>query len=113
VKNNASRSIKLGLLAVALVCWVAGCQAIPKEAKIELAKPVDCSTAQQDIAILEKEHASVAKMFLDGVTAVTPYGAVLSILTLQEKDKLEVAIGEYNHKLKRKIEEIKTTCGLE
>jgi starvation-inducible outer membrane lipoprotein len=113
VKTNLSEKLVSGLLAVALVVSLAGCQAIPKEAKIELAKPVDCSTAEQDIAILEKEHASVAKMFLDGVTAVTPYGAVISILTLQEKDKLEIAIGEYNHKLKRKIEEIKTTCGLE
>jgi hypothetical protein len=76
-------------------------------------KPVDCSTAPQDIAILEKDKASVEKMFFDGVTAVTPYGAVLGILTLQEKDKLEVGIGEYNHKLKRKIEEIKATCDLE
>ena len=108
-----SGKMVLGLLAVALIGSLAGCQAIPKEAKIELAKPVDCSTAQQDIAILEKEHASVAKMFFDGVTAVAPAGAVLSILTLQEKDKLEIAVGEYNHKLKRKIEEIKTTCGLE
>ena len=33
--------------------------------------------------------------------------------TLQEKDKLEVAIGEYNHKLDEKIREIKMTCGLD
>jgi len=112
VKNHLSRTITTGLLAAALVFSLA-CHTIPKEAKIELAKPVDCSTAQQDIAILEKEHASVAKMFLDGVTAVAPAGAVLSILTLQEKDKLEVAIGVYNHRLTRKMEEIKTTCGLE
>jgi hypothetical protein len=52
-------------------------------------------------------------MFYDGVTAVAPAGAVLSILTLQEKDKLEVAIGEYNHKINRKIEEIQHTCGIE
>ena len=113
VKTSLSEKLVSGLLAVALVVSLAGCQAIPKEAKIELAKPVDCATAEQDIAILENEHASVAEMFVDGVTAVAPAGAVLSILTLQEKDKLEVAIGVYNHKLTRKIEEIKSTCGLE
>jgi hypothetical protein len=101
------------LVALASLILLPACQAIPKEAKIELAKPVDCETAPQDLAILKKDHASVAKMFLDGVTAVTPYGAVISILTLQEKDKLEVAIGEYNHKLQRKIEEIQATCGIE
>jgi hypothetical protein len=102
----------VGLLAGVLVFSLA-CRAIPKQAKIELAKPVDCATAEQDIAILKKEHASVEKMFFDGVTAVAPAGAVLSILTLQEKDKLEVAIGVYNHRLKRKIEEIQQTCGIE
>ena len=104
-----------GVILVVLCSLVLlpACRTISKEAKIELAKPVDCATAEQDIAILKKEHASVAKMFINGVTAVTPAGAVLSILTLQEKDKLEVAVGEYNHKLKRKIEEIQYTCGIE
>ena len=103
-----------GLILVALCSLILlpACQAIPKEAKIELAKPVDCNTAPQDIATLKSEKASVEKMFLDGVTAVVPAGAVLSLLTLQEKDKLEVAVGEYNHKLKRKIEEIQQTCGI-
>jgi len=100
------------LVALASLILLPACQAIPKEAKIELAKPVDCNTATEDIAILKSEKASVEKMFFDGVTAVAPAGAVLSLLTLQEKDKLEVAVGEYNHKLKRKIEEIQTTCGI-
>ena len=104
-----------GLILVALCSLILlpACQTISKEAKIELAKPVDCDTAEQDIAILKREHASVAKMFINGVTAVTPAGAVLSILTLQEKDKLEVAIGVYNHRLSRKIEEIQDTCEIE
>jgi hypothetical protein len=104
-----------GLILVALCSLILlpACRAIPKEAKIELAKPVECATAEQDIAILKKEHASVAKMFLDGVTAVTPAGAVIGILTLQEIDKLEVAIGVYNHRLTRKIKEIQDTCGIE
>jgi hypothetical protein len=89
------------------------CHTISKEAKTELAKPVDCSTAEQDIAILQKEKASVEKMMFDGVTAVAPAGAVLNILTLQEKDKLEVATGVYNHHISEKIKEIKQTCGLE
>ena len=92
---------------------VAGCRTISKEAKYDLAKPVDCATAAQDLASLKREKASVEKMFFDGVTAVAPAGAVIGILTLQEKDKLEVAIGVYNHRLSRKIEEIQQTCGIE
>ncbi len=101
------------LVALASLILLPACRAIPKEAKIELAKPVDCATAPQDIKILKSEKASVEKMFFDGVTAVAPAGAVLSILTLQEKDKLEVSIGVYNHRLTRKIEEIQKTCGIE
>ena len=69
---------------------------------VELVNPYDTS-----------RPVTVEKMFFDGVTAVAPAGAVLSILTLQEKDKLEVAVGEYNHKLKKKIEEIQETCGIQ
>lgn len=111
-KQPAFRMTTLALVTCALAFSTA-CQTIPKEAKVELDKPVDCSTAPQDIAILEKEKASVAKRFFDGVTAVYPAAAVLSILTKQEKDKYEVAIGHYNHQLTEKIREIKVTCGIE
>jgi hypothetical protein len=97
----------LGLLPMALAC-----SPISKEAKIEMAKPVDCATAPQDLKILKSEKASVEKMFFNGVTGVAPAGAAIGILTLTEKDKLEVAIGEYNHKINRKIEEIQNTCGI-
>ena len=100
-------------LLVILLISLTSCRTIPEEAKIELAKPVDCATAEQDIALLEREKASVAKRFASGVTAVVPAGAVLSIITHQEKDKLQVAVGEYNHKLHEKIREIKTTCELD
>jgi DsbC/DsbD-like thiol-disulfide interchange protein len=112
VKKPAFRMATLALGTCALVFSTA-CQTIPEEAKVELDKPVDCSTAQQDIQILEKEKASVAKRFFDGVTAVYPAAAVMSILTKQEKAKYEVAIGHYNHQLTEKIREIKVTCGLE
>ena len=104
-----------GLILVALCSLILlpACRAIQKEAKMELAKPVECATAPQDLAILKKDKASVEKRFLEGVTAITPYGAVIGILTLQEKDKLEVAIGVYNHRLQRKIEEIQDTCEIE
>jgi hypothetical protein len=39
---------------------------------MDLDKPVDCATAPQDIATLEREKASVAKRFFDGETASIP-----------------------------------------
>jgi len=99
--------------AIMLLCtgiFLPACRTIPEQAEIELRKPVDCATAEQDIALIEKEKASVAKRFVDGVTAVTPAGAVLGLITHQEDEKLEVAIGVYNHRLTEKIREIKMTC---
>ena len=101
------------LVVLASLILLPACRAIPKQAKEDLAKPVNCATAEQDIATLKSEQASVEARMLDGVTAVVPAGAVLSILTLQEKDKLEVATGIYNSKLKEKIREIQATCGIE
>jgi hypothetical protein len=97
----------IGLLPLALAC-----SPISRQAKIEIARPVDCATAQEDLRMLRSEKASIEKQFLNGVMAVTPAGAAIGILTLTEKDKLEVAIGEYNHKINRKIEEIQNTCGV-
>ena len=95
----------------ALVLGVA-CSPISKTAKEDLAQPVNCNTARGDIRVLEHEKAHVEKQVASGVTAVTPAGAVLGIVTGTEGDKLKVATGDYNRKIDRKIAEIKATCGL-
>lgn len=81
-------------------------------AKDELASPVDCSTAQTDIRILEDERASVVKQIENGVTAIMPVGAVLGILSRTEKEKLEVGTHYYNHKINEKIAEINREYGI-
>lgn len=47
-----------------------------------------------------------------GVTAIQPASAVLSVATGTEKDKLEVASGEYKRMIDDKIATIKKTCGM-
>ena len=98
---------------ICLTIFVAACAApISQQAKDDLASPVDCSTAQSDIKILEDERASVVKQIENGVTAVAPIGAIIGILTMTEKDKLEVGSHYYNHKINQKIAEIKRECGV-
>jgi len=46
------------------------------------------------------------------VTMIYPASAVLSILTGVEGTKYQVATGEYNEAIDKKIAEIKRTCGL-
>ena len=52
-------------------------------------------------------------MIEQGVAATSPIVAVISILDMQEMDKLEVGTGIYNHKITEKIAEIKKECDLQ
>ena len=98
---------------ICLTILVAACSSpISRQAKEDLARPINCDTAEEDIRTLESEKASVAKRSLQGVTAIAPIGAVIGILTLTEKEKLEVSSGVYNKKIDEKIAEIKRECGI-
>jgi hypothetical protein len=101
----------LPILMVFLMA-LAACSPITKQAKQDLAKPVNCATAESDMKVLQSEKASVVKMIAEGVEAVVPVGAVIGILTLSEVDKLKIATDEYNRKIDKKIKEIKSQCGL-
>ena len=103
----------LMLVILTSLILLPACRAIFKQAEEDLDKPINCDTAEQDIATLRSEKASVEKRIAEGVTAVVPTSAVLGILTLQEDDKIEVATGIYNSMLEEKIDEIQITCGLE
>lgn len=115
------KNLVLCSILCALALAVSGCSdrknvspmpSITSEEKKELAKPVDCSTAQQDIATLEKERASVGGRIVAGVRSIFPIAAVAGILTGDYSDRVAVASGKYNDDIAAKIEEIKSVCGL-
>jgi hypothetical protein len=98
---------------ICLTIFVAACAApISQQAKRDLASPVDCSTAQSDMRILEQEKDSVMKEIKEGVTAIAPAGAVIGIISGTELDKLKVGSHYYNHQINKKIAEIKRECGV-
>ncbi len=102
-----------GFAVIVSVTLLAACASpISKEVKRELEAPVDCSTAKQDIALLEKEKASTAKRTAAGVTSVLPIGLISGVVSGTAGDKAKVATGEYNKQLVAKITEIKSTCGI-
>ena len=84
---------------------------ISKEAKQDLKRPVNCAYAEGDLRVLEAEKAHVGKQAAAGVSAIAPIGLVSGLIMGTEKDKIEVATGEYNKHLEAKIAEIKKTCG--
>jgi len=101
------------LFGLVMLCLAfSSCKSISQEAKQDLAKPVDCSTANQDIAALQSEKTSVERQILDGATMVTPVGLALTLLEGDINDKGEVASGDYNQLITDKIAKIKEQCGI-
>lgn len=99
-------------LLTALAVLVLGCQTITAEDEARLEKTVDCTTAEQDIATLEEERASVGERILAGARMVLPAAAVAGVLRRDIGNRAEVATGAYNEELEAKITEIRQTCGL-
>jgi hypothetical protein len=87
-----------------------GCKTISADQKAQLAKPVDCATADADIAALEAERASVGKQIASGVRMIVPAAAVVGLLSGDYRNRAQVASGKYNSALEAKIAEIKKTC---
>jgi|694.fasta_scaffold02391_6 hypothetical protein len=85
---------------------------ISDDAKAKMNKPVNCATAQQDIAALEDEKASVAKQVVSGVRSVVPFSAAAGLVMGDYQDRVEVSSGQYNADLQAKIDQIKMTCGI-
>jgi hypothetical protein len=98
------------LVAISLLFGFGCARSIPEEVKAEMAKPVDCSTAEQDIATLEAEKASAAQQVSAGARSIIPVGAVAGLLRGDTRDRAAVASGKYNKELDTKIAEIKHEC---
>jgi len=105
--------MKLLISTVMCLTLVAGCAApISKQAKTNMAAPVDCTTAVGDIRVLNSEKANAAKEIEDGITSIVPIGLVVHLLKRDEKDDFKVGFGEYNRALDKKIAEIKKQCNI-
>jgi outer membrane murein-binding lipoprotein Lpp len=105
--------MKIFALIIGLTLIVAGCSSpISKQAKQDLAQPVNCATAEGDIRSLNAEKAHASSQVAAGVEAIVPVGLVMNVASGTEGDKAKIASGEYNKMLDKKIAEIKSTCGM-
>jgi hypothetical protein len=104
------------IATVGLAIGLFGCASQYKqEAKQEQqakTMPVNCATAQGDIAMLQKEKVSAAQQAATGVSTIAPIGAVAGFLTGTEGEKAQVSTGDYNKALDQAIARIKSTCGI-
>lgn len=89
------------------------CSPASKQAQQDLAKPINCATAKGDIRALQAEKVNVGREIAAGVTSIVPISLVVNTATGNEKKNLQVATGEYNTMIDKKISEIKQSCGME
>ena len=69
----------IGVLAGVLL--LAGCGApVSKMSKDTMAKSIDCKDASADIAVLEKERASILARVGAGARFIVPIGAAVNLL---------------------------------
>jgi hypothetical protein len=76
----------------------------------EMTKPVNCGTAKQDVATLEKEKASVLREMGAGVQTFLPIGAVVGLFRGKYDKNSRIAGGQYNKDIDAHIAEIKRSC---
>ena len=102
---------------LAIIALAAGCSsntpAPEKQVQASLAAPIDCSKAQEDIALLNSEKARTSQEIEAGASSIIPVGAVAHLFGGSEEESLEIGTGQYNKKLDDKIAAIKSACGLQ
>ena len=100
-------------ITIGLLLFLAGCSSpISKQAKEDLAQPVNCATAEGDIRSLNAEKSHASSQLAAGVKAIAPIGLVANVASGTEGDQAKVASGEYNKMIVKKIAEIKQQCGM-
>lgn len=101
------------LIPLILVVLLAGCAtASHEERDALLSQPVNCETAQEDIAALEEAMPSRGERAKSAVQSVAPVGVVTGAATGQYRDRAAVATGRTEEELSARIKEIQITCGL-
>ena len=100
-------------LAICLMISLTACAA-RKQDKVqqEMKQPINCATAEGDLRALGHEKAHVTQRIAEGLTSIVPASLVVGVVTGTEKEKVEVATGEYNKMIDKRIAEIKETCGI-
>lgn len=72
--------------------------------------PVNCATAEGDLRVLQSEREHAEKTSVLGLTAITPSGAVIGIITGTENRKLQMLSGDYIKHIDEAIARIEQTC---
>ena len=99
-------------LAICLMISLTACASKQKKVEQEMKVPINCTYAEGDLRALGHEKAHVTQRIAEGLTSIVPASFVVGLVAGTEKEKVEVATGEYNKMIDKRIAEIKETCGI-
>lgn len=98
-------------LPIFSLALLAGCAtASHAERTALLDAPIECTTADADIAALEAAHPSSGERARSILQSATPVGAVTGAATRSYADRASVAIGKTGSNIETRIAEIKQQC---
>jgi hypothetical protein len=112
-EEKEMKKVMIVILMVGLVFSVTSCAMEQKKVEKEMNQPINCATAEGDLRALNKEKAHVAEQIAEGVTAIVPMSLVVGLLTGTEGTKFEVATGDYNKMIDKRMAEIKAQCNIQ
>ena len=108
-----NRTRVLMVVAVVVMLIQCGCGGEKyQQVEQELKRPINCATAEGDIRMLQHEKAHTMDKLAQGVSAISPAGAVVGLAKGTEGTKMKVASGDYNKMIDKRIAEIKAHCGI-
>jgi len=107
------KKMMIAVLVVSLALSMASCAMQQEKVEKEMKQPINCATAEGDLRALEKEKAHVGEQIAEGVTAIVPMSLVVGVLIGTESTKFEVATGDYNKMIDKRIAEIKAQCNIQ
>lgn len=98
---------------MALLTMLAGCAtASHGERSALLAEPINCTTAEEDIAALDSALPSRGERARSVVQTVTPVGVATGVATGSYGDRAGVLSGATEKDLRARIDEIAATCNV-
>ncbi len=106
------RSILVVSMALLLAACATEKRLKEKEAMEQLAMPIDCRFSEGDLRALNSEKVHTLQRIGDVISSIVPVGALAGLMTGTEGTKFEVASGDYNDTLDKRIAEIKSKCGV-
>jgi hypothetical protein len=112
MKMTMKKTSVLMVMAAVVMLIQCGCGG-EKYQKVEqeLKQPINCATAEGDIRMLEHEKAHTMDKIAQGISSISPAGAVVGLAKGTEGTSMDVASGKYNKMIDKRIAEIKAQCG--